>query len=302
MANRDILMKKLIFYSILFSVTAIFSQAKVTTYTYAIKGMDTLQMDVYTPEKMKKNDSAPVLLWMHGGGFSGGSRSFPSEVKLAELAAENGYLGVSISYRLTRKGELTGFGCDCPKAEKLLTFKNAAIDFMDAAKFIHDNKKELGADITKIIAGGSSAGAEGMLNAVYMREYFIEDLKKYDQVQFAGVLSLAGAMVNADYVTKENALPSAFFHGTEDNLVPFGSTAHHQCKPERKGYIMLDGSATIVERLLELEMPYYFYKVIGGRHELSSIPFDQLEGVFKFFNQTVIKKEIIQTVRIIRKT
>jgi para-nitrobenzyl esterase len=301
-ANRDILMKKLIFYSILFSVTAIFSQAKVTTYTYAIKGMDTLQMDVYTPEKMKKNDSAPVLLWMHGGGFSGGSRSFPSEVKLAQLAADNGYLGVFISYRLTRKGQLSGFGCECPKAEKLLTFKNAALYFMDAAKFIFDNKTELGADTTKIIAGGSSAGAEGMLNAVYMREYFIEDLKKYNQIQFAGVFSLAGAMVNADYVSKENALPSAFFHGTEDNLVPFGSSAHHQCKPERKGYIMLDGSATIVERLLELEMPYYFYKVIGGRHELSSIPFDQLEGVFKFFNQTVIKKEIIQTVRIIRKT
>ena len=250
---------------------------------------------------MKKTDSLPVMLWMHGGGFVGGSRAFPSEVKLAELAAENGYLGVFISYRLTRKGQLTGFGCDCPKAEKLMTFKNAAIDFLDAAKFIYDNKNLLGADTTKIIAGGSSAGAEGMLNAVYMREYFIEDLKKYDKVKFAGVFSLAGAMVNADYVTKANALPSAFFHGTADNLVPFASSAHHQCKPERKGYIMLDGSATIVDRLLELEKPYYFYKVIGGKHELSSIPFDQLDDVFDFFDQTVFKKEVIQTVKIVNK-
>ena len=295
-------MKKIIYYLLFCSFTLGFSQANVTTYTYAIKGLDTLKMDVYTPNKMKKRDSVPVLLWMHGGGFVGGSRSYPSEVKLAELAAENGYLGISISYRLTRKGQLTGFGCDCPRADKLLTFKNAAIDFLDAAKFIYENKDLLGADTTKIIAGGSSAGAEGMLNAVYMREYFIDNLKNYEKIKFAGVFSLAGAMVNADYVSKGNALPSVFFHGTADNLVPFASAAHHLCKPEKKGYIILDGSSTIVDRLVELEMPYYFYKVIGGKHELSSIPFDQLDEVFDFFNKAIFKREIIQTVRIINKT
>ncbi|MGC1630893.1 MAG: alpha/beta hydrolase [Gelidibacter sp.] len=295
-------MKKYIFYSFLLLVTTVFSQVEVTTYTYAIKGMDTLQMDVYAPKKIKKTDSLPVMLWMHGGGFVGGNRNYPSEVKLAQLAAEKGYLGVSISYRLTRKGQLTGFGCDAPKAEKLATFKNAAIDFMDAAKFIYDNKALLGADINKIIAGGSSAGAEGMLNAVYMREYFIEDLKKYEQVKFAGVFSLAGAMVNADYVTPANAVPSVFFHGTADNLVPFASASHHKCKPEKKGYLILDGSSVIVDKLLALEMPYYFHKVIGGKHELSSIPFDHLDEVFNFFNQTIYKREVVQTVKIIRKT
>lgn len=295
-------MKKYIFYGFLFFTILGFSQGKVTTYIYAIKGTDTLKMDVYTPDKMKKNDSVPVMLWMHGGGFVSGGRNYPSEVKLAELAAAKGYLGVSISYRLTRKGQLTGFGCDCPKADKLLTFKNAAIDFLDAAKFIYDNKSLLGADATKIIAGGSSAGAEGMLNAVYMREYFIDDLKNYEKVKFAGVFSLAGAMVNADYITKMNALPSVFFHGTADNLVPFASAAHHLCKPEKKGYILLDGSSTIVDRLLELEMPYHFHKVVGGKHELSTIPFEHLDEVFEFFNKTIFKREVIQTVRIIRKT
>lgn len=291
-------MKKFIFYTLLLFATTVFSQIKVTTYTYAIKGVDTLRMDVYAPNKMKRTDSLPVLLWMHGGGFIGGKRNYPSEAKLGELAAENGFLGVAMSYRLTRKDKPNGFGCDCPKAEKLSTFKHAAEDFMDAAKFIYDNKNLLGADVAKIIAGGSSAGAEGMLNAVYMREYFIDDLRKYDKVKFAGIFSLAGAMVNADYITKENALPSAFFHGTADNLVPFASAAHHKCKPEKKGYLILDGSATIVDKLLQLEMPYYFHKVIGGKHESSSIPFDHLKDVFGFFQQTVFNNEIIQTVKI----
>jgi len=295
------MMKKIALYLLLLISYTAFSQAKVTTYTYAIKGKDTLKMDVYTPKNYKKTDSLPVMLWMHGGGFVGGDRTYPSEVKLAQLSAENGYLGVFISYRLTRKGQVTGFGCDCPKSEKLLTFKNAAIDFLDAAKFIHQNRVMLGADTTRIIAGGSSAGAEGMLNAVYMREYFVDDLKPYQNIKFAGVFSLAGAMVNADYITMTNALPSAFFHGTEDNLVPFGSAPHHLCAPSRVGYLMLDGSATIVERLKKLEKPFYFYKVLGGKHELSSIPFDHLDDVFTFFNQTVFNREVIQTTKIVTK-
>lgn len=295
-------MKNLFLYLLIFSSSFAFSQANMTTYTYAIKGLDTLQMDVYSPKNMKKTDSLPVMLWMHGGGFSGGGRSFPSEVKLAQLATENGYLGVFISYRLTRKGQQTGFGCDCPKNEKLLTFKNASLDFLDAAKFIYQNKTLMGADTNRIIAGGSSAGAEGMLNAVYMREYFVEDLVAYQEVKFAGVFSLAGAMLNADYITKANALPSAFFHGTEDNLVPYGSAPHHFCAPTRVGYLMLDGSASMVEKLKKLEKPFYLYKVIGGKHEMSSIPFEQLDDVFNFFDQTIFKNETIQTIKIVNKT
>jgi len=294
-------MKKIFLHLLLLTPLVTFSQVKMTTYTYAIKGMDTLKMDVYSPEGLTQNDSVPVMLWMHGGGFVGGDRAYPSEVKLAQLAAENGYLGVFISYRLTRKGQVTGFGCDCPKSEKLLTFQNAALDFLDAAKFIYQNKNLLGADTTKIIAGGSSAGAEGMLNAVYMREYFVDDLKQYQNITFAGVFSLAGAMVNADYITMTNALPSAFFHGTADSLVPFASAPHHLCAPTRVGYLMLDGSATIVEKLKKLEKPYYFYKVNGGKHELASIPFDHLDDVFTFFDQTIFDKEIIQTTKIVNK-
>ncbi|MGJ8593806.1 MAG: alpha/beta hydrolase [Aquaticitalea sp.] len=293
-------MKNVLFLLLMIS-TATFSQVKVTTYTYSVKGQDSLKMDVYTPKNLKKTDSVPVLIWMHGGGFIGGDRAYPSEVKLAQLAAENGYLGVFISYRLTRKGQQTGFGCDCPKSEKLLTFKNAALDFLDASKFVIQNSKLLGADTSRIIAGGSSAGAEGMLNAVYMREYFVDNLKPYQNVKYAGVFSLAGAMVNADYITSTNALPSAFFHGTDDNLVPFGSAPHHFCAPNRTGYLMLDGSSTIVEKLRKLEKPYYLYKVLGGKHELSSIPFDHLDAVFTFFDKTVFNREVIQTVKIVNK-
>ncbi|RIA08675.1 acetyl esterase/lipase [Flavobacteriaceae bacterium MAR_2010_72] len=287
-------MKRLLPVLFLLFVLPISAQTK-KTYTYAIKGKDTLKLDVYTPEIIRPNDSLPVLLWMHGGGFAGGTRDNGAEQKLCEYVANRGYIGISISYRLLRKNQPTGFGCDCDNQEKLNTFKQAAIDYLDAANYIIKNAKPLQIDPSKLIAGGSSAGAEGVLNAVFMRSYFVDDLMKYNDVKFAGVLSLAGALVSADYITKTNALPSVLFHGTDDNLVPFATAPHHYCDPSKSGYLILDGSATIAEKLSDLEVAYYFHKVKGGKHELSSIQLNELDNIFDFFAKTVLNNEVIQT-------
>lgn len=270
------------------------AQNKVT-FTYAIKGNDTLKLDVYTPNRIKKSQKLPVLLWMHGGGFSVGSRDYKDDAELCSYAANNGYIGISISYRLLRKGTESGFGCDCSKEDKLETFKQVVIDYLDAAAFVVENAEELKIDTNYIIAGGSSAGAEGTLNAVFMREHFADSLEKYKDVKFAGIFSCAGAVVNADYITEVNAVPSVLFHGTNDQLVPFGVASHHLCNPEKPGYLMLDGSQVIANKLEILEKPYYFNIVKGGRHEVSVIPFSDLDKVFQFFQKTIMNKEIIQT-------
>lgn len=282
----------------IFITSYVWSQNK-STHTYAIKGLDTLKMDVYTPKKIKIKDSLPVVLWMHGGGFSGGKRNNPDEVKMMEYLTENGYVGISISYRLLLKNYSTGSGCDCPKTFKLDIFRQAAIDYLDAAKYVVDNKEKFQIDPTKIIAGGSSAGAEGVLNAVYLKSFFVDDISKYKNVNFAGVISLAGAVVDADYISKENAIPTVMFHGTDDNLVPIGKAPHHYCTSDKLGYLILDGSEVIANKLNDFGASYYFHKVVGGKHELCQIPFSQLDNIMKFFNRTIQNKETIQTKRII---
>ena len=281
-------------------ITFSLSAQKKETYIYSIKGKDTLRMDVFTPENINKTDSLPVLLWMHGGGFSGSHRAYPDDGSLVKYAAEKqNYIGVSIDYRLLRKNKATGFGCDCTKDEKMETFKQAAIDYLDAAKFLVERAKRLQIDPTKIIAGGSSAGAEGILNAVYMKDYFVSNKDAYNNVSFAGVFSCAGAVVDARYITAENAVPAVIYHGTGDQLVPFGSASHHYCDPKKDGYIMLDGSEIIVNQLEEFDTAYAFNIVKGGGHEIARIPFEDLEMIFQFFERAMLNKDVIQT-KIIR--
>lgn len=287
-------MNKFIILILLSFVMPLTAQTK-STYTYAIKGLDTLKIDVYTPKNIKSGTKLPALIWMHGGGFSIGSRDYTVDAQLNEAVTKYGYIGISISYRLLRKNTETQFGCLCPKEVKMETFKQASLDYLDAAAFVVQNSNMLNVDTTKIIAGGSSAGAEGALNSVFMRSYFAENLIKYEAVKFAGVLSFAGAVVNANYITRENAVPSVLYHGTDDNLVPFASAAHHLCTSDKPGYFMLDGSKTIADKLDELETSYYFNIVKGGRHEVAKIPMDALDEIFEFFDHTVLNNEVIQT-------
>jgi hypothetical protein len=120
----------------------------------------------------------------------------------------------------------------------------AAEDFMDAVHFMLKNGSEYKIDPSKIIVGGSSAGAEAVLNAVYNETTDGRgSCQNIKNVEFAGVFSLAGAVVDARYITEENAVPGVFFHGTEDNLVPFGTAPHHWCDRDKPGYIILDGSS-----------------------------------------------------------
>jgi predicted peptidase len=286
------------FFSIFFTCITflVFSQTK-TTYEYAIKGVDTLKLDVYSPENIQSIDKKlPVLLWMHGGGFLGGVRDSKYNIELVQYAAQNGFIGISISYRLLRKGTDTGFGCNCPRETKLETIKQAVLDYLDAALFVVNNAEKLNADSNYIIAAGSSAGAEAVSNAVFMKNYFVSNLQLYKTVKFAGLFSCAGAIINAEYMNKDNAIPSVFYHGTDDRLVPFGVAPHHYCDPETPGYLIMEGSEELVKKLKIFETSYYFNIVKGGGHELAEIPFGDLKEIFTFFNKTIVEKKIVQTV------
>lgn len=270
---------------------SLYNTEKVKTEVYAEKDNQKLIIDLYQP--LNSEENRPLIIFMHGGGFAGGSPKNPQEVKFAKIAASKGYTVGLISYRLTRKEQ--SFGCDYIASGKIKTFQLAAEDFMDAAKYMKDNAEKFHIDPNTIIVGGSSAGAEAVLNAVYNPDLMFETPGKYSDIKFSAVISLAGALVDVRYLTEKNTIPGIFFHGTDDNLVPYATAAHHYCVNDKPGYLILDGSKTIVEKLDKLNTSYLFYTFKDARHEISGMPFKDLPQVFKFLREVVFKKNKIQS-------
>jgi len=263
------------------------------TYHFATVNGEELHLDVYTPEV--EAEKYPVLIWMHGGGFAVGSRDNDPDVRFMKAAQEQGYLAVSVSYRLLRKDKETGFGCDCPSSEKEHVFREAAKDFWKGVQYVYDHAEEWNIDTNSIIVGGSSAGAEGVMNAIYLKDWVYEDhasaeFKSVDAIPIAGVLSLAGAVVDQRYITSDSAIPGLFYHGVKDQLVPYATAPHHYCSPDRLGYIWLDGAYSVHEKLQAFGASSILVSYPDARHEISGVPFDELDELFHWMDQLFIKK------------
>jgi predicted esterase len=271
---------------------------KIETYTYATKDGLPLMLDVYMPY-FDNQTNRPLIFYVHGGGFSGGTRDQPGIQAFCKRLASYGYVVSSISYRLTRAGEKTGFGCDCPAIDKLNTYNKAVEDLQDATFFMINNRDQMGIDPQKIIISGSSAGAETVLNAAYQPPYCYG--LDSGPVSYAAVISMAGAIPDTVKIYKDSAIPSLLFHGTCDNLVPYGSVSHHRCKENQPGYLILHGSLTIAEKLKQLGTPYWLYTYCNSGHEIAGQPMTaNFNEIIEFCYSYVIKKGTEQKTSIVK--
>lgn len=274
----------------------IFENVQQQTYTYA----DTLKFDFYDV-KEDPLDKRPLLVVVHGGGFSVGQRDNPTEVKFSKIMAEMGYTVASISYRLTRKGKETGFGCDCPTQEKLETIKMSGEDVLKALHFLKEKNELFKIDFDRVILIGSSAGAEAVVNLAYMRGSDLYKDLPYGELKFAGVVSFAGALLELESLTTENAVPTMFFHGIKDRLVPYDVAAHHYCEKDAPGYLKLYGSKAMADKLKELKVSYDLGIDPNGTHQWAGIPFSRTDTIASFIHEAVIEQQFIQTNRTLKK-
>ncbi|MEO1011099.1 MAG: alpha/beta hydrolase [Bacteroidota bacterium] len=257
-------------------------------FTYS----DTLELDLYSATGDTAWDK-PLLLLVHGGGFAVGKKDNPLEKGFCTTMAKKGYAVASISYRLTRKDK--SFGCDCPAKEKITTFLAATEDVLKATRFLKDRAKTLKLDPDTIILIGSSAGAEAVLNTAFM-QYHPEFRKlPYKNLGYAGVISFAGGVLDADYITPKNALPSLMFHGEKDRLVPFGTAPHHYCPETSPGYLLLDGSETISEKLGQLGIAYTLAVDQQGNHDWANLPYAHTDLIADFIKASILEGKIHQT-------
>lgn len=271
---------------------------RVETFTYAFKDGKSLDLDVYFPA-FDNQSLRPLIFYVHGGGFSGGKRNEPGIQTFCKKLARHGYVVSSITYRLTRQGTATAFGCNCPAVDKLNTFNEAVEDVQDATFFMIKNRDKMGIDPQKIILSGSSAGAEAVLNTAYQPPYCYG--LDSGPVSYAGVISMAGAVPDTSRIFKESAIPSLLFHGTCDNLVPYASAPHHYCKKSDPGYLILHGSYTIAEKLKKLGTPYWLYTYCNSAHEIAGKPMSaNFNEIVEFCYSYIVNKGTEQKTTVIK--
>ena len=267
----------------------LFDEISVETFTYATKNGENLDLDIYLPQGDAEDERATII-YVHGGGFSGGARDRDDVKEFCNRMANYGYVVASISYRLTRKGKPEGFSCDCPALDKLNTFNMAVEDLQDATFFLIEHREQFSINPQKIILAGSSAGAETVLNTAYKPPYCYG--LDSGPVSYAGVIGMAGAIPDTTVIYDESAIPSLLFHGTDDNLVPYATAPHHYCSEDKPGYLILHGSKTIAEKLHKLHVPYWLHTTCGGGHEMASKPMKEyLDEIVDFCYTFVVKEE-----------
>ncbi len=111
-------------------------------------GADPAQrLDIYAPPGLTPGAKAPVIIWLHGGGWENGSRA-PYGFAGRAFAAQ-GFVTVVVGYRLGPAGRFPAF------------MEDAA----DAIRWTHAQVGAYGGDPERLVIAGQSAGAHMALLA-----------------------------------------------------------------------------------------------------------------------------------------
>jgi len=265
------------------------SAQKMQTITYFQNDTLKLELDLFLPEKAS-SAKLPLLLYVHGGGFSGGERTHGHNI--CKYLAQNGYATATITYTLYMKGKK--FSCDGQLPEKIKAFQFGANDLWLATSFFIKNSTKYNIDISKIFIAGSSAGAETTLHAAFW-DFNTMNLYKNtlpEGFKYAGMISGSGAIMDLNLITEKNLIPIMLFHGNSDVTVPYGTAAHHYCKTDATGWLMLFGSYSIYNHIKELNGSTALYTFCGGGHEYSGTLFEKdQQYILNFLNDVIAGKK-----------
>jgi para-nitrobenzyl esterase len=177
---------------------------------------DCLYLNVWTPAK-SSGDRIPVLVWIYGGGFNGGSTSEP--VYSGEKLAKKGVVLVSIAYRVGQLGFMAH-----PELSKEspdhVSGNYGLLDMVAGLKWVQKNVAAFGGDPGKVTIFGESAGgiavsmlcvsplAKGLFHGAISQSggsfgpprtttYPGENLKRLAEAERAGVVYAESAHVSS---------------------------------------------------------------------------------------------------------
>jgi acetyl esterase/lipase len=99
------------------------------------------KLDVYLPAARRDGQRTPAIVWIHGGGWSGGTKDEARAKQICGMLTDAGYVAVSIDYKLGANAW----------PQNLLDCKNAV-------RFLRAHAADYGVDPNRIAVAGGSAG------------------------------------------------------------------------------------------------------------------------------------------------
>ncbi|MEX2159353.1 MAG: alpha/beta hydrolase [Dehalococcoidia bacterium] len=176
--------------------------------------LETLRLDVYQPSGDTLSER-PAVIFVHGGGFTGGSKTTPSAVDYATRMAKRGFVTASINYRLREAGY--------SPAEQAQVVLDAQHDAQAAVRWFRANAAAYDIDADRISIAGYSAGAVTALFVAYNSGDPGDSGNPGYPSTVSAVISVAGNVF--DPLIDAGEPPAMLVHGTADSTVPYsGST------------------------------------------------------------------------------
>ena len=178
-----------------------------------------LKLDVYRPDGDTQTRRAAVV-FVHGGGYSGGDKGSGPSAQLAASFPKLGYVTFSVNYRLLAPpGGCTG--ATAGSNECIFAAVSAITDAQAAVRWIRAHAAEYGVDPGRIGIAGESAGgitATGVGLYAENPNNDGEDVSVSPRVQ--GFFSISGGLPGGIFATADDA-PGVLVSGTADGVVPY---------------------------------------------------------------------------------
>lgn len=238
---------------------------------------ESLTLDIYFPE-IKTGKKYPMVLLIHGGTFLTGKKEGLG--KACQSITDSGFIGVTINYRLGWKIPSKADGCNVDLTTLAQATYRANQDARAALRFLVENAEKYHIDKNWIFIGGGSAGGVTAMSVNYMDQNFYDknypslakDLGKLDEgsnsletvYKIKGMCSMWGGLADSMLINASTAVPTIFFHGTNDKVIPYnyGRWRGVDCP----NFPSMVGSACIYRQLRALGKAGLLNLIIGGKH------------------------------------
>jgi len=252
-------------------------------------GIQSLEMDIYQPEG-DTMQVRPLIVMAHGGSFMFGDKSSPDIVTLCNKYAKLGYVTATINYRLGFEGFLPNANTATETVYRATADMRAAIRYFRKDAAISNTYK---IDTNNIFVAGVSAGAFIALHLAYLDEVS-EIPSAVNPDEFGGIegnsgnpgysskvkaiVNLCGAIGDTSWIQPGDA-PCLSMHGTNDNVVPFGSAVINVLGIP---LFEVDGSASVAARQQNIGLDNQFVTWNNAPHTPFISTAAYMDSVFMF--------------------